>query len=147
MNEINNTMTLDNRQELWCSSCKNEGSKVCKNCVFAGMPTRYEFNSPLKKEKLPKRRDEYTLADINLLSIYEYIVTFDVYFTEWSSKYHICAFSKETYVSFDEVAVQKRFLEALNILGLSYSEWDKSNLSDCDYAALYSLLFKKLNKE
>ena len=47
MNEVNNTMTQENRHELWCSSCENECTNVCKCCVFAGCPTRYKFKKPI----------------------------------------------------------------------------------------------------
>lgn len=47
MNEVHNTMTQENRQEIWCSACQNEGSANCKYCVFAGTPTRYKSKRPI----------------------------------------------------------------------------------------------------
>lgn len=51
MFEINNTMVQENRQEIWCAFCKNENTEQCKYCVFAGTPTRYEFNKPIIERK------------------------------------------------------------------------------------------------
>lgn len=47
MYEINNTMTQENRYDLWCSSCENECTGICKLCVFAGCPTRYKVKRPM----------------------------------------------------------------------------------------------------
>lgn len=47
MSEINNTMAQENRQDLWCSSCENENTEICKNCVFAGCPTKYKTRKPI----------------------------------------------------------------------------------------------------
>lgn len=43
---MNNTMVQEDRQKLWCDTCKNADTKICERCVFAGCPTRYEFNRP-----------------------------------------------------------------------------------------------------
>ena len=44
------TRDIDEGRETWCPFCKSGGNtdseKPCCWCVFAGCPTRYEFQKP-----------------------------------------------------------------------------------------------------
>lgn len=42
----NNTMVQEDREQRWCSCCANDGTKVCEQCVFAGIPTKYKIQKP-----------------------------------------------------------------------------------------------------
>ena len=43
----NNTMVQEDRETIWCANCKNDNTPICKECVFAGVPTKYKTNKPV----------------------------------------------------------------------------------------------------
>ncbi|MDE5994491.1 MAG: hypothetical protein K2G60_03145 [Oscillospiraceae bacterium] len=96
-------------------------------------------------EKVPKRREEYTIADLNLLSAYER-VAMESYkpFVEYRAEIDAVYFTRTEIISFEADAVQKRFLEALGVLEMSYSEWDKSKTAMKSEKELADLLCEKL---
>lgn len=102
-------------------------------------------NHFISVEKVPKRREEYTIADLNLLSAYER-VAMESYkpFVEYRAEIDSNYFTQSEVISFEADAVQERFLEALSVLEMSYSEWDKSKTAMKSEKELADLLCEKL---
>ncbi len=94
--------------------------------------------------KIPKKREEYTEADLKLLGAYEYLMDFDDLYVYFIDKYDTYCVSNAMRENFDEEAFQKRFLEALDALNLSYSDWDKSRIASKEYWDLVTMIKEAL---
>ena len=94
----------------------------------------------LSVEKLPKRKEEYTISDLKLLCAYESVMGYDK-FVNYSEDFNGDYISYKFRRNLDEDTFQKRFLEALGVLKMSCSEWNKSKVS----AMRYNELRIKLN--
>lgn len=95
-------------------------------------------------ERTPSERVDYSGADINLLEAYERLMNFDNPFVTYYENIDAHYFTSDMVVSFDVGGVQDRFLEVLDILGMSYNEWSISQLSNKSVEELCTLLIKKL---
>lgn len=98
-------------------------------------------------ERTPSERCDYSGADINLLNAYEEVMNFNNPFVTYYGNIDAYYFTETMVNSFDVGAVEDRFLEVLDIIGVSYNEWSISRLSKKSAREIRDYLVKKLTVE
>lgn len=98
-------------------------------------------------ERTPSERCDYSGADLNLLNAYEEVMNFNNPFVTYYGNIDAYYFTETMVNSFDVGAVEDRFLEVLDIIGVSYNEWSISRLSKKSAREIRDYLVKKLTVE
>lgn len=97
--------------------------------------------------KLPQKREDYSGTDLKLLDAYERVMNFNNPFVFFNGTINAPYFTESMIKSFDEGAVQDRFLEALGVLDMNYNEWRNSITARKPETELAELLLEKLTDD